>query len=91
MWRAPCQHCSRQAHGRGRFGNLLRIPGGHRREAELVGLAQELVAREPTLAESGTDYQQVLGNLTQLAPSFSLRGGTLEILRGIIARGLGLR
>lgn len=27
----------------------------------------------------------------QMAPSFSLRGGTREILRGIIARGLGLR
>jgi hypothetical protein len=27
----------------------------------------------------------------QRAPSFSLRGGTREILRGIIARGLGLR
>jgi hypothetical protein len=27
----------------------------------------------------------------QIAPSFSLRGGTREILRGIIARGLGLR
>jgi len=25
------------------------------------------------------------------APSYSLRGGTREILRGIIARGLGLR
>lgn len=29
--------------------------------------------------------------VTQVAPSFSLRGGTREILRGIIARGLGLR
>lgn len=29
--------------------------------------------------------------LTHIAPSFSLRGGTREILRGIIARGLGLR
>ncbi|WOK35498.1 acyl-CoA dehydrogenase family protein [Sphingomonas sp. C3-2] len=29
--------------------------------------------------------------LSQIAPSFSLRGGTREILRGIIARGLGLR
>ncbi len=29
--------------------------------------------------------------LLQLAPSFSLRGGTREILRGMIARGLGLR
>jgi hypothetical protein len=28
---------------------------------------------------------------TLIAPSFSLRGGTREILRGIIARGLGLR
>ena len=29
--------------------------------------------------------------LTQLVPSFSLRGGTREIMRGIIARELGLR
>jgi alkylation response protein AidB-like acyl-CoA dehydrogenase len=29
--------------------------------------------------------------VSQIAPSFSLRGGTREILRGIIARGLGLR
>ncbi len=28
---------------------------------------------------------------TQMSPSYSLRGGTREILRGIIARGLGLR
>ncbi len=33
----------------------------------------------------------VLGHLLQLSPSFSLRGGTREILKGIIARGLGLR
>ena len=26
-----------------------------------------------------------------MAPSYSLRGGTREILRGMIARGLGLR
>ena len=39
--------------------------------------------------------QETLDALTayelQVAPSFSLRGGTREILRGIIARGLGLR
>lgn len=29
--------------------------------------------------------------ITHIAPSYSLRGGTREILRGIIARGLGLR
>ncbi|MCC2597097.1 acyl-CoA dehydrogenase family protein [Pusillimonas sp. MFBS29] len=35
--------------------------------------------------------RRTLVYLEQLAPSFSLRGGTREILRGIIARGLGLR
>lgn len=33
----------------------------------------------------------VLAYLLQVSPSFSLRGGTREILKGIIARGLGLR
>ncbi|QPC98233.1 acyl-CoA dehydrogenase family protein [Qipengyuania soli] len=33
----------------------------------------------------------VTGYLLQVSPSFSLRGGTREILKGIIARGLGLR
>ena len=60
-------------------------------EQGLPGLAQEICALEPTLADHGLDYQQVLGNLTQLAPSVSLRGGTPEIMRGIIAKGLGVR
>lgn len=34
---------------------------------------------------------RTLAYVTQVAPSFSLRGGTREILRGMIARGLGLR
>lgn len=34
---------------------------------------------------------RTLAYLEQVAPTFSLRGGTREILRGIIARGLGLR
>jgi hypothetical protein len=34
---------------------------------------------------------KTLNFLTQVAPSFSLRGGTREILRGMVARGLGLR
>ncbi|MEX2479641.1 MAG: acyl-CoA dehydrogenase family protein [Gammaproteobacteria bacterium] len=57
----------------------------------LPGLAQELCELEPTLEGFGLDYQQVLGNLVQIAPSFSLRGGTPEIMRGIIAKGLGVR
>ena len=40
---------------------------------------------------AGSRLAQVMAWVTQAAPSFSLRGGTREILRGIIARGLGLR
>lgn len=34
---------------------------------------------------------RIMTYVTQVAPSFSLRGGTREVLRGMIARGLGLR
>ncbi len=37
------------------------------------------------------DLYQTLFYVSQMAPSYSLRGGTREILRGMIARGLGLR
>jgi acyl-CoA dehydrogenase len=36
-------------------------------------------------------FERTLSYLLQTSPSFSLRGGTREILRGIIARELGLR
>jgi hypothetical protein len=35
------------------------------------------------------DLYRTLLYLGHIAPSFSLRGGTREILRGIVARGLG--
>jgi hypothetical protein len=41
--------------------------------------------------ETPPALRQLLHDLTQLSPTFSLRGGTREILRGIIARELGLR
>lgn len=34
---------------------------------------------------------RTLAYITQFAPTFSLRGGAREVLRGVIARGLGLR
>jgi alkylation response protein AidB-like acyl-CoA dehydrogenase len=34
---------------------------------------------------------RALAYVTQICPTYSLRGGTREILRGMIARGLGLR
>jgi alkylation response protein AidB-like acyl-CoA dehydrogenase len=59
-------------------------------EQSIPELVHALMDVEPTI-DTGSDFQQVLGYITQTAPSFSLRGGTREILRGIMARGLGLR
>lgn len=59
-------------------------------EQEIPEVAQLLLEAEPRQA-GGSEHAQVLAYLTQMAPSFSLRGGTREILRGIIARGMGLR
>jgi alkylation response protein AidB-like acyl-CoA dehydrogenase len=59
-------------------------------EQSIPEIVHALLDIEPTI-DSGTDLQQTLGYLVQRAPSFSLRGGTREVLRGIIARGLGLR
>ena len=43
------------------------------------------------LAEPGSPLDLAMRYTAMAAPSFSLRGGTREILRGIIAKGLGLR
>ena len=59
-------------------------------EQEIPEIARLLVEAEPQ-AESTQNYIAVLTHVMMHAPSFSLRGGTREILRGIIARGLGLR
>ncbi|MEO8724153.1 MAG: acyl-CoA dehydrogenase family protein, partial [Sphingobium sp.] len=59
-------------------------------EQSIVEIARTLVDAEPDL-EASDPYPAVLANVMMNAPSWSLRGGTREILRGIIARGLGLR
>jgi alkylation response protein AidB-like acyl-CoA dehydrogenase len=59
-------------------------------EQEIPEIARLLVAAEPE-AQSTDRFLAVLAHTILHAPSFSLRGGTREILRGIIARGLGLR
>ena len=64
------------------MGNVL--------EQETVEVVRLLMDAEP---DEGSDEAvvAVLAQMIMTAPSFSLRGGTREILRGIIARGLGLR
>lgn len=59
-------------------------------EQELPEIARNLVDVEACYS-ADADFYSVLAQTVMNAPSFSLRGGTREILRGIISRGLGLR
>ncbi len=54
-----------------------------------LAIADDLAAHRDEAPDS--HLTAALRYLTLVAPSFSLRGGTREILRGIIARGMGLR
>ena len=59
-------------------------------ERDLPELARLVVPAEPSMA-GGDAYEEALAHTILYAPSFTLRGGTREVLRGIIARHLGLR
>ncbi len=59
-------------------------------EQELPVVIADDLATHPDEPVSADLYRTLL-YVTHIAPSFSLRGGTREILRGIIARGMGLR
>jgi alkylation response protein AidB-like acyl-CoA dehydrogenase len=63
---------------------------GNAFEQELPRVIQALLGDELGPADEH-ELVRALAYLLQVAPSFSLRGGTREILRGIVARGLGLR
>ncbi|HEY2069961.1 MAG TPA: acyl-CoA dehydrogenase family protein [Rhizomicrobium sp.] len=62
-----------------------------------TGFEQDIPRAIQSLAREDMDpslpgaFNETLAYLLQVSPSFSLRGGTREILRGIIARDLGLR
>lgn len=58
-------------------------------EQRIPEVAHQLFGQE--LRRDGTPFMLTQAYLTQTVPSFSLRGGTREILRGIIAKGLGIR
>ena len=54
-----------------------------------AAIADDLYSRDGTRIP--LELLRTLDYVTQVAPSYSLRGGTRDILRGMIARGLGLR
>ena len=60
-------------------------------ERDLPEVARRIVPVEPSMDDQGRLFSEAMANVTLHAPSFTLRGGTPEILRGMIARGLGLR
>jgi alkylation response protein AidB-like acyl-CoA dehydrogenase len=63
---------------------------GTRYESEVIDASRLLVSIPPDPgAESG--FARLLADAVLHAPGFTLRGGTNEILRGVVARGLGLR
>jgi alkylation response protein AidB-like acyl-CoA dehydrogenase len=61
---------------------------GNSFEQEMPRLVQAAMTGDIAL---DSDFARMAALLLQISPSFSLRGGTREILRGIVARGLGLR
>lgn len=59
-------------------------------EQSIPVVLEAAIAADPE-APADPDLLATVAYLSQVAPTFSLRGGTREILRGMIARGLGLR
>ncbi len=60
-------------------------------EQEIPEVVRELFAHQAAGPTAHSAFYAVLAQAVMSAPSYSLRGGTREILRGIISRGLGLR
>ena len=60
-------------------------------EQALPGIARDLAAFCDPQTANRISFQQQLEYATMIAPKLTIQGGTTEILRGIIARGLGLR
>ncbi len=59
-------------------------------EQSIPALIEAAIAMDPDAPVDAELYRAV-AYVSQVAPTYSLRGGTREILRGMIARGLGLR
>jgi alkylation response protein AidB-like acyl-CoA dehydrogenase len=60
-------------------------------EQELPEVARRILPVEASPDDPDDSYAQTMADVMLYAPAYTLRGGTREILRGVIARGLGLR
>jgi hypothetical protein len=59
-------------------------------EQSIPAIIEAAIAMDPG-APVDAELLRAVAYVSQVAPTYSLRGGTREILRGMIARGLGLR
>jgi acyl-CoA dehydrogenase len=65
---------------------------GTKFEQEAVRVVRNIVSSEDLTANGRNErLKRLLAHAQVYAPAFTIRGGTNEILRGIIARGIGLR
>lgn len=60
-------------------------------EQESVELVSDLVDHAPAEVRADPVIQELLTTAWSHRPVFTLRGGTNEVLRGVVARGMGLR
>jgi hypothetical protein len=60
-------------------------------EQKLPARVRELAAFVEPETTNRVTLEEQLAFATTIAPKLTLQGGTTEVLRGIIARGLGLR
>lgn len=63
---------------------------GTRFEGDVAECARSLFATQPSL-DSEDSFENFIAQSVLHTPGFTLRGGANEVLRGIIARGLGVR
>jgi hypothetical protein len=75
------------AHGQPSVQAALVKEMGTRFEQDLLEAVRRLVDVEPTL-DSPSLFERLLTNAILTSPAFTIRGGTIEILRSVAAKGL---
>jgi acyl-CoA dehydrogenase len=60
-------------------------------EQDLPSRARDLAAFVDSRSDARKTFDEVVTRAIGIAPKLTIQGGTTEVLRGIIARGLGLR
>jgi alkylation response protein AidB-like acyl-CoA dehydrogenase len=60
-------------------------------QQDLPEIARVLAESDATDEDLLADFLDIAQYSTMIAPSFTIQGGTTQVLRGMVARGLGLR